>query len=475
MGEGLGAWGITKTLAAGSATVSVSPINLTVPPNGNMEVRVDSGATTVGFVQAVINFDPNLVHLASDITTSGPLSTVITKTATAEANSTGKITVALGLPPANVATAPSGLFTIANLQFTAATASANQVANVTIDTVSTQVVGMDTQPISVSGVSGVISVNPLLPTATIVPTPTMTLTPTPTPTPTGSPTPTPTVAPRTAAHLSMVPAGSPVKGQEWKVAVNLSTSELLSGIDAMVIYDPSKLSYVRFEDAKLLTDRTQISVDNINGIIRISQTDPPGQGFLGDGSLGNLIFSPLLVGNVTLDWNYVAGAKNDSNAIALVDGLDVLAAPVAINATVGDNIWIKVHLLTSSSNGQVVSGTVSTTDNTWQSAFVTDNAGNSGQLVGSASWSGSTRQFAVKVSGFLKRKINTNIVSGLNTVDAGSLVAGDINDDGIVNNVDLSLMYDQWFVGGSADYNKDGVVNSADHWILTHNFLKTDE
>ena len=60
-------------------------------------------------------------------------------------------------------------------------------------------------------------------------------------------------------------------------------------------------------------------------------------------------------------------------------------------------------------------------------------------------------------------------------LDLGALKAGDLNNDGIVNNLDLSLMYDQWFGSGTADFNRDEVVNTADYWIVLQNFLAEDE
>ncbi len=67
------------------------------------------------------------------------------------------------------------------------------------------------------------------------------------------------------------------------------------------------------------------------------------------------------------------------------------------------------------------------------------------------------------------------VVAGTNTVNVGTLTAGDLNNDGTINVVDLSLMYDQWFTGGLADYNRDGVTNSADYWIVIKNFFAEDD
>lgn len=498
LGMGAGRWGVQRILAAGSARVFLTPVTTNVPPNGNLTVKVDSGATTVGFVQVQLNFDPAIINLTGEITATGSMTTVVQKTSMANANASGSVTIALALPPENVGSAPSGEFSIADIPFGAATTSANLLTSVTVNTEGVQVVGMDTEAMSVTGENATVNVNYIEPTPTVVaptpiptaepsPTPTAVPTPIPTATPTPIPTevpPTPTVIPtptpvvRGGASLSLVPVSQGLTGHEWGVKVNLSTTELLSGVDVVVSYDPRKISGVRFEDGSLLSSNTQVNINNGNGVIRLSQTMPVGQGFIGDGTMGTLIFNPLAAGNIVLSIVFTPGAKNESNAVALSDGADILNSPSELSATIWDEVFVKVHLSTPSEStvvGQMVSGTVQTADALWSNNFDTDLAGNSGELTGDPAWTGTLKQFLVKVSGFLRRRVSITPVGGVNIVDAGLLVAGDMNNDGIINNVDLSLMYDQWFSLGSADYNRDGVVNSADHWILTHNFLLSDE
>ena len=45
-------------------------------------------------------------------------------------------------------------------------------------------------------------------------------------------------------------------------------------------------------------------------------------------------------------------------------------------------------------------------------------------------------------------------------------VGPDLNNDGAVNGVDLSILLNQWGTAGSADLNNDGAVNGADLSIL---------
>ncbi len=48
-------------------------------------------------------------------------------------------------------------------------------------------------------------------------------------------------------------------------------------------------------------------------------------------------------------------------------------------------------------------------------------------------------------------------------------VAGDLNDDGRVDALDIALLLGQWGLGGAADFDEDGVVNSRDlRFVLDH-------
>ena len=55
-------------------------------------------------------------------------------------------------------------------------------------------------------------------------------------------------------------------------------------------------------------------------------------------------------------------------------------------------------------------------------------------------------------------------------------LAGDVNHDGIVNGLDISLVASNWLATGSnpADANGDGVVNGLDISLIASNWLRTD-
>ncbi len=60
----------------------------------------------------------------------------------------------------------------------------------------------------------------------------------------------------------------------------------------------------------------------------------------------------------------------------------------------------------------------------------------------------------------------------LNTSSAA--LQGDLNNDGIVNSIDWSLMNSKWLTSdASADLNSDGIVNTVDWSIMNSNWLKT--
>ena len=49
-------------------------------------------------------------------------------------------------------------------------------------------------------------------------------------------------------------------------------------------------------------------------------------------------------------------------------------------------------------------------------------------------------------------------------------IPGDLNGDGFVNAVDLSILLGAWGLGGVADINGDGIVDAADMATLLGNF-----
>lgn len=59
------------------------------------------------------------------------------------------------------------------------------------------------------------------------------------------------------------------------------------------------------------------------------------------------------------------------------------------------------------------------------------------------------------------------------SINAATLILGDLNNDGIVNSVDWSIMSSYWFTANTQSYlNKDGIVNSIDFSLMNQNWGK---
>ena len=458
---------ITNTNAQGHVDLYFSPSEISLPPDTSLDLILNAYSEPVAFVRVEINFDPTLVQLTSDVTTSPLFANVIEKTDYNEANITGKILLVLGLSTNDTDNPPTGIINLSQMYLTLNTQNQNQTGLLSINDIETQIVDINAVELISSNQDATIYLN------TVTPTPVAE----PSLTPTSTPLPTPTNTPSPYASLSFNLNQTAYINTEIPIDIYLSTDIPLSGVDAFINFNPSQLSLLRIEDKKLLTESTQILTDQSSGTIKISQLQPPQSGFTGEGVLATLIMLSASTGSKTLSFDYTLGSKADSNAIELASGNDVLAQPQSLSFNVIEHALLELTLSTYSENqsiGHSVSGNLYISDNSWANEFTTDSTGKD-TIDLPDSFINNSRELIAKVNGYLRKRFNLQINSGLNIYTLGRLVAGDLNDDGIVNNIDLSLMYDEWFKQGTADFNKDGIVNSADHWILTNNFLKQDE
>jgi len=180
---------------AAAARVYFSPQPFSLPPNGTLSTMIDlADNNNVVFGWVFLEFDQTKVQLTGEITPNPSFSNVVKVSTMAEANSSGKIEVALGLPSG--ATSPGGIIEWAKIPLRTITTQSVST-NFTVNVTSSQLVNVvNGQPVEVSLTSnpGAISLNPLTPSASVVPisntpVPTRTVTAIP---PTGVPQPTPT-------------------------------------------------------------------------------------------------------------------------------------------------------------------------------------------------------------------------------------------------------------------------------------------
>ncbi len=142
------------------------------------------------------------------------------------------------------------------------------------------------------------------------------------------------------------------------------------------------------------------------------------------------------------------------------------------------SIFANLALKTASENleiGHTATGSVAIVGQDWQQDFITDKDGISQTWQFDYTFLDTKLLFSLKSSGYLRKRLDRTLIEGTNVLDFGYLLAGDINDDGIVNNIDVAIIYQNWFGDSLGDYNKDGIVNSFDFWILVNNFFMEDE
>lgn len=469
---------IGKTFAQGApASVAISPATQPALLGDPVPVAVRvSGAENIGAYQFDVMFDPSIVQLTS-VTDGGFLSTTgrtVVSLPPVIDNTTGVATV--GAYSFGTASGPSGAGDLATLTFTAVGVGSTNLAlgNVVVSDVTGT-----TQPTSET--PGTIDIALAVPSPT--PTPSTALGASPTPTPTPSPssgpsaTPTPTPASGTAT-LALVGPATAVVGEDVAFDLMLTTTSEIIGADAIVSFDPTRLTALGVGDAALFTTTPSIEIDNTGGFIKYSGVMSPGTGFVGQGQLATIRFRSLALDATQLRFVYTPGSKADSNVIERATGLDILVQPEAVTLDVVEEPLLQLALRTYSDDpvlGHHVDGTLTIQGSAWTIDLSTDKQGISQAVNLSTSLVNQLTEFLFNTAGYLGERFAIVVSPGLNIVDLGLLRPGDLNDDDVINTLDLSLMYDQWFGAGTADLNRDGVVNVYDYWILTQNFLGENE
>jgi hypothetical protein len=179
------------------ASFSFQLASWTLPPANTFGVWADTDSP-VGFADVELTFNPAIVKMTQEVSLTGSLTRKIKVTSMADANSTGKVSIIVGLDPAKIASPPSGAFQIANVAFDANTSTKNATSSISYATSSMQVVSTDKSVFSLTAAGVDLTINP-------TPTPTPTPTSTPTPRPTSTPTPRPTLTPTPTVNITPTP------------------------------------------------------------------------------------------------------------------------------------------------------------------------------------------------------------------------------------------------------------------------------
>jgi len=115
----------------------------TVSADAPIKIMVDTKENKVGFVQVKINFDPSKISLKEEPAPSSEFKTIVKNTTVDEANSSGIITLAIGLKPGSEG--KSGIFEAGILKFEPKVS--NEEVTISYDITGSQIVTMDAKPL----------------------------------------------------------------------------------------------------------------------------------------------------------------------------------------------------------------------------------------------------------------------------------------------------------------------------------------
>lgn len=237
--------------AAESASFIVLPKSAILSPSGTLEVWIRA-AHSVAFIHATLSYDSSKVQLTQEPTLAAPsIYRVVSQTSLSEANSTGKLSIVLGLDPASKIQFQTGIFQFLTLNVTSITNDHDVQTTIVMSPDTAQIVNFDSSPIAyvLTSEGSTITINPTVPTQT--PTPTSVpivigaATPTSTPLPTITNTPVPTTAPTGTPDTSAptVTISRPANGETFRNSIYVSSraTDPESRITAIKVFFDAKL------------------------------------------------------------------------------------------------------------------------------------------------------------------------------------------------------------------------------------------
>lgn len=142
------------------------------------------------------------------------------------------------------------------------------------------------------------------------------------------PTPTPSVitkpvAPPTAVTLTSLKTEYK-KGEKITVAINISSSKKVDGVDLIITYDPKVLSAQPATLGIIFSDYPQNTADATLGKVSVSGiTTRPG-GVIPEGNFGTISFVAKTAGVTKIAFDFTPGQTVDTNVIESGTGKDIL-------------------------------------------------------------------------------------------------------------------------------------------------------
>lgn len=137
-----------------------NPAEASLPPDTTFQLMLDAQSHQVVFARIELGFNPSLINLTDEITTTDKLRNVIVKTSKDVANSTGNIVIVLALQPGD--SPPAGLFEFAQLRFGVVTTATNQITSLSVIDEGIQIVDSEANELPFTSQPATIILNPTI-------------------------------------------------------------------------------------------------------------------------------------------------------------------------------------------------------------------------------------------------------------------------------------------------------------------------
>jgi hypothetical protein len=292
------------------------------------------------------------------------------------------------------------------------------------------------------------------------------------------------------ATLSLNPSVKSLKvGDIFQVDIELDTKgNDTDGVDIHYLhYNPSLLKALSVQEGNLYPITDVKAIDNANGTIDFSQTTAGGTTFNGTGTVATVSFKALSKGTATLNFDFTPGDTTDSN-VSKAGGAheDILSAVSGATYTISGTsgpprqkgIIIKVtpEALTSFGGFAISSiKVINPNDNSVAVSLSNVNVDAQGKtsFIDLSNFSDDVWNVEIKASHYLTKKISDVVLSSnqKETLVEANLLAGDLNDDDVINELDWGMMGSKWHTSDTvADINRDGDVNTLDWHYLNKNW-----
>lgn len=152
---------VLSTTTSSPALLALSPKSSITPPEVATTLVVSIGAGRTAFIHADLVFDNTKLKLSKDIDVSqSPLNRVIKLSSASDANTSGKITIALALDPSRALNPPSGTFNLATIYWEPNSTDSGLTASVDFMDSYVRVVNTNSELFTTSTANATFSINP---------------------------------------------------------------------------------------------------------------------------------------------------------------------------------------------------------------------------------------------------------------------------------------------------------------------------